>query len=733
MLKMRLLITVMIFVQTGYTQQPAPQEDTFPSRTLDSVTFSLRKPALIRQLPDRMVINIESSILAEGNTAFELLEKAPGVSIDDEGNISMKGKQGVKIMINGRLNYLSQKELTTLLKGLPSGSISQLELITQPSAKYDAAGNAGIINIKMKQTQKTGMNGTVYGNYGRGQDHRTAWGINLNNRTEKINVYGSYDYGYRGEKESFHFLRNFYDGQIVHSPQRVSRQNTYTDEPLNTHNFKGGADIYADSKNTFGVLVNGSAGTYKNYSDADNLITDFEKQFISDARTNNTNKEHWLNISGNINYTHLFDSNGKEFTADIDYSYASFGADQLLNTGFLDKDGNPSGISLRRGDIPSHTNVYVVKADYVHPLRNKATIETGIKSSYVKADNDARYDTLLNGQWVSDAHSTNRFIYTEQIHAGYINFKKKFGEISVQAGVRAEYTQTEGDQVTTDSVVNRNYMQLFPSLFIGKALDNNHRLQLSYSRRIERPDYGDLNPFRFFRDPYLYFEGNSFLQPELIHSFEVSHTFKNRLTTALSYSYTSNAITWIMSQTDSINTTFVAPRNIRSYVNYGLSFTSVLPVTTWWSSNNFFNIFYNEYNGEVLGGQVQNGMLSYTFNTQHTLQFRRGFSAELSGLYESRSVYGAFVKRSSWLVSAGVQQQVMKKKAMIKLAATDVFRSKRFNRKARYENVDMQEWARLDSRIVTLSFSYKFGKSATGARERKTGSEDINNRVKGGG
>lgn len=703
---------------------------------LGTVTVSAKKtPPLLKQFHDRIVVNVENSILSAGNTALELLEKSPGVSVDEEGNISLKGKQGVKIMINGKLSYLSQKELVTLLRGMPSGSISELELITQPSAKFDAAGNAGLINIKLKKTDKQGFNGTVNSTYGRGQANRASTGINLNYSGEKINIFGSYDYAYRGEKESFHFIRNFYEGSPIHTPDRASKQNSSTNEPLNTHNYKAGIDFTLNQKNVFGLLLNGNSGTYENYSQADNRIAKPNGVFISDARTDNRNKEYWQGMTYNLNYQHRFTAEGKELSADIDYSRSEYGANQLLKTLFHDEGGAHSGYSsLRRGDIPSLTDVYVAKVDYTLPLKNKSKIETGWKSSFVKADNNAQYDTLRNDQWIPDALTTNRFIYKEQIHAGYISFNKTFRKTTIQAGIRGEQTSTTGHQITTDSLVNRNYFQLFPSLSLGQKINENNRLQLSYSRRIERPDYDDLNPFRFFRDPYLYFEGNPFLQPELIHSIELSHTFRSRITTAINYSHTSDAMTWIMGQVDSINTTSMSPQNLSRFINYGMSVTVTTPVTRWWTNNSFFNVYNNAYQGEVKNGQVENKMVSFALNSQHNFQIRKGFSAELSGLYESKSVYGAFTKRSSWFLSAGVQHQVLQKKGNIKLAVTDLFRTKRFDRISRYENVDMHEWAKLDSRILTVSFSYRFGKQSIGpGRTRKTGSEDVQNRVKGGG
>jgi outer membrane receptor protein involved in Fe transport len=701
-------------------------------KMLDAVTITTQKP-LVEQLMDRTVLNIENSLLSEGNTALELLEKAPGVSVDDEGNISMKGKPGVSIMLNGKLTYLSQRELTTLLRGTSSGSVSKIELIANPSAKYDAAGNAGIINIVLKKNDKAGINGSIYANAARSRANRYGAGINLNYRQAKLNIFGSYDRAYRGEIEYLSFTRRFYEGEAAGTPDRISYQNSATNEPLFTNNYKIGADFFLNEKNTLGVLVNGNFGKYINDNNTTNLLVSSAGVVLSNPLTHNDNLDRWQSNAYNLNYAHQFETTGQELTLDLDYSRNDNRSNQSMDTRYRNAENvNLETRSVRRGFVPSLTNVYVGKMDYTHPFGEKGKLEAGWKSSYVSVDNNLKYDTLRNGLWIPDPSWSNHFTYQETIHAGYINFSKQLGSLSLQAGLRGENTQTTGHQVTTDSLVKRNYFQLFPSLFVTKTFTPNHTGRFAYSRRVARPDYDDMNPFRFFRDPFLYYEGNPFLKPEKTHAMEISHTYKAKLITTLHYSYTAAVMNWMMGQVDSLNTTYQSPQNLKSLINYGISLTASLQPTTWWSSNSFGNFFRNEYKGDQKGGNLNNGLWSFSFNSQHTIQLGKCYSAELSGFFNSKSVYGVFISKSYYVISAGAQKQVLNKKGTIKLMVNDIFQTRQRRNTAQYENLDMDGHIRFDSRMATISFSYRFGKDITPIRKRSAGSEDIQNRVKGG-
>src|SRR5215217_3087645 len=302
------------------------------SKILTAVMVTAQKK-LIDQGIDRTVINVENSILAEGNTALELLERAPGVKVDEEGQISLKGRPGVMVMINGKQTYLSPKELTMLLKGTNSTSISKIEIMSNPSAKFDAAGNGGIINIQMKKNTATGLNGTASVNGGAGRNARYGGGFSVNYRSSKVNTYGSYDYGYRGETEYLDFIRRFYDaGNLNRIPDRISYQHTSTNEPLHTHNFRVGLDYEIDAVNSIGILVNGNAGKYTHDSKTGNRLADAMGKTLSNMGTTNYDQQSWKNLTYNLNFLHKFEKEGRELTADADFAGNEFTSKLNLTT-----------------------------------------------------------------------------------------------------------------------------------------------------------------------------------------------------------------------------------------------------------------------------------------------------------------------------------------------------------------------------------------------------------------
>jgi len=693
------------------------------TKQLSTVTVSGQKK-VIEQSMDKMTLNIENSILAEGNTALELLERAPGVKIDSDGKISLKGRTGVTVMMNGKLTYLSATELALLLKATNSSSISKIEIINSPSSKYDAAGNAGIINIVMKKNQVKGLNGSVSANGGAGRNARYGSGFNLNYRSSNFNVYGNYNYAYRGETEYLDFIRRFADGQVATS--RTSTQRTETNEPLNTHNFRVGIDYEIDSNNVIGLLVNGNLGRYTHDSETSNLIRNSQGTLLSDMLTQNYDKQTWESLTYNLNYLHRFAKKGRELSADLDFAPNRFSSNLNLDTYTRPNADFPNGdLARRRGTVPAKTDVYVAKIDYADVLNEQIKLETGAKSSFIEADNNLVYHQFKNNDWEFDATSSNHFRYQEQIYAAYLNVMAEFGKTSIQAGLRGEYTNTNGDQITTNTVFTRDYFQLFPNVAVNQNLNTNNQIQLSYSRRIERPNYSALNPFRMFRDPSLYYEGNPHLKPELTQNIVFNHVFKSRFTTSLNYSRTKDVMTWVTGQNDATNTTFEAPQNLPSLINYGISFTAQMDYFKWWSGTNFANIFRNEYDL----ADEQKKLTSFSVNTQNSFKIAKGFGAELNAFYNSSSVYGIIKERSYWAVSTAFQKSVLNDKGSIKLAINDIFQTNNYRNDTHYQNINMYSRIWIDSRRAILSFTYRFGKQFE-SRTRKTGSEDIQNRIK---
>lgn len=702
------------------------------NQLLRTVEIAASRP-LIEQRLDKMVMNIENSILSQGSTALELLSKAPGVTIDDSGAISLKGRPGTTVMINGKLTYLSGSQLANLLRGTASNAVSRIEIMANPSAHYDAAGKGGIINILLKKNVKTGLNGNISLNGGTGRGARLGGGTDLNYRTEKINVFGNYNYFFQNLKGNTNTDRKFFSDQsAAQIPSRVSRQETTETAKLRSHNFRAGLEVFLNEKNTLGFLINGGVGKYPSLQKTKNILYNAAgNEQIWDARTLTEGKERWEDMLYNVNYLHRFNDKGHELALDMDYVSHFSKIDQQLDTRYID----PSGAILRepgsrRGDLPSSNDIYVAKLDYALPLGSSGKLEAGWKGSYVQTENNLKYDTLKNDMYLPDAGTSNHFKYKEQIQAGYTNLKYAFGKFSFQVGLRGEYTFTRGHQITTDSLVSREYFKVFPSVFLNQKLSENHKLQIGYSKRIERPSYWDLNPFRIYIDPFSYEEGNPYLQPAIVNSFELGYSFKSKYHANLTYSRSTDVISNIMGGSATQNMTFLKPENLATFVNYGLSITGSTDFTSWWSGTQFANLFRNEFNVEDKGvGSILKGT-SFTFDSQNSFKLATDWKVELNGVYRSKELSGVFRTKGYYMISLGAKKELMQGKASLNLMVNDIFKSAQYRQSANYGGVKTYNYERPDSRSVILSISYRFGSGPSAEKARNTGGQELKNRIK---
>lgn len=699
---------------------------TADSRLLNTVNIKGAKP-LIEQTLDRTVMNIEKSIMAEGNTAMELLAKAPGVTVTDGGEVSLKGRAGTSVMINGKPTYLSGDQLANLLRGTSSSAISRIELMANPSARFDAAGSGGIINIILKKNTLTGVNGSISGNIGSGRGIRYGEGASLNYRTNSLNIYSSYNANNQDLKSYSSGARQFSSGNQT---QRISQQSE-ENAKLRSHNFRVGADLNLGEQNTLGFLLNGAIGKYPVTQPGTNQFFNQNGTLIWNAVTQTTGNEHWEDLLYNVNYVHRFKKEGHEIKADVDYVSHFSRMEQLLDTRYADASGallrDPAS---RRGNIPSNDDIYAAKIDYILPLSKSSKIEAGWKGSDVTTENNLQYDTLSNGQFTVDGSTSNHFIYKEKIQAAYLNFNTSWGKYSLQAGLRAEYTATKGHQLTTDSVFKRNYTGLFPSVFITRELSESHQLKAGYSRRIKRPGYWDLNPFRVYEDPFSFYEGNPYLKPAMVNGLELGYAYKSRYFTNLSYNHTSNVISEKVGQVNDGNVTFERPDNLGSFTNIGISFTASTSIFKWWTGSQFLNVYHNRYKINNSSGTVNNSGSTVTFNSQNTFTIGKGWKAELSALYHSKEVRGTTTTSAYSNISSGVQKEVLNSRGTIKLMVNDIFRGYQIKQTMNYENTMTYNRTNSDTRYGQVSFSYRFGGNQAPSRERSTSSEELKGRLK---
>jgi outer membrane receptor protein involved in Fe transport len=715
------------------------------AKTLGEVTVTGKRP-LIENKIDRMVVNVEAAPTNAGASALEVLEKSPGVTVSNEGEISLKGKQGVRVLLDGKPTYLSAADLANVLKNLPASALDQIEIMTNPPARYEASGNSGIINIKTKKSLTEGLNGSItlggtVGFFKRNDTWllplRTNTSINLNYRKGKWNLFGNYNYNYREGLGFLELTRRFFekDGSLN------STSFTHTDFNFrnNNHTLKLGFDYYADKKNIIGIVVNGFGFFGRPTPTSIQTINQPDGSIESVLASNTTNRNNFYNYSANINFKHTFDSSGRELTTDLDYIGYSNGSKTTLLTSVYDYTGNPIGNLTLYGDIPGLINIYSVKSDYVHPLKNNLRFDAGIKLSYVKNDNEVKYQRNDNGTWKPDDRS-NHFIYRENINAAYVSLNKKWKKWSAQAGLRLENTNAKGNQVTNDSTFTRNYTNLFPTMYVNYEVNKNHSFTFSYGRRIERPNYQDLNPFIWFLDSLQYRQGNPYLLPQYSNNFELRHTLHGKFTTTINYTITDDVISQLLKQNTEKRITYLTTDNVARFKNIGLAINAPFTLVKGWNVNLFVNVFNNRYEGiyyNSFTGTNDPIDLNYTsalVNVSNTFSFKKGWSGEVSGWYRGKTIEQLTIADPMYFMSLGVQKTVMKGKGTVRMNFRDPFHWQQFNGRTLYSDIDVRIHNKWDNRNITATFSYRFGKTSVAqARRRTSGVTEEQNRAGGQG
>lgn len=708
------------------------------SKDLGGVTVTAKKPFIETKL-DKTVVNVDAAPTNAGATALEVLEKSPGVTVDNDGNISLKGKSGVTIMIDGKLTYLSSADLAALLKNMPASALDQIEIITNPSAKYDAEGNGGVINIKTKKGGLKGFNGSVMvGVTTSFYKHdntlyvtpKTQNSINFNYRKNKINFFVNYNPNISQGKGNLTLNREFFDNNG--NVSSYSDVNTKFRFGNHNHTLKLGVDYFPDKKNTYGIVLNGFTFDGHPTPTTVTTLSDVNHQPVGSLESLTENNIHFYNFSTNFNYRHQFDTAGRELTVDLDYIGYQNVSNMLLTTEFFDASGQQTAEPLLlKGHLPSEINIFSFKSDYTHPLKKGGKIEAGVKSSYVRNDNLVDYERLYLNKWIADARS-NHFLYDENINAAYVNVNKQIKKWNMQGGLRLENTIAKGFQVTNDSTFKRNFTNLFPSAFISYTLNTKNTLTVSFSRRIKRPNYQDLNPFTYFLDSLSYQKGNPYLLPQFTNNVEFSHSYKGRLITTLNYSNTTDVISQILKPDAQTKIVYATTDNVAKFINMGISITAPVPVTKWWNTNLFANVYNNHYKGIYNLDPIDVSFTSFTANMTNTFTIKKGFTLELSGFYRAKGIDQLIVNKPIYQMSFAGQKNIMKNKATLRLNVRDPFAWQHYEGTTNYNGVYVHVKSQFDVRQITATFTYRFGKNnqqLPAPRRHTNAAEDEQSRV----
>lgn len=703
---------------------------------LNEVTVTAKRQ-ILEVKADKMVVNVEGTINAVGSDALEIIRKSPGVSVDKDDNIQMSGKSGVQIYIDGKPSPLTGDDLANYLKSLQSSQIDALELITNPSAKYEAAGNAGIINIRLKKNKSLGTNGSVQTGYAIGVKSKYNAGFNINHRTKNVNIFANYNYNYLDNIIFFKTYRKLADSTFNLDADRGFLNKT--------NGFKTGIDFFQNKSTTWGFLITGNFTNSKPNSTSDNVVIENATNTIVkilESNSNQTGKDN--NINFNVNYKY---ANAKNKVLNVDADFGTFKLTRDLyqpniyynpTKTIVLNESNYNLLSL------ANINIYSFKADYEQPFV-KGVIGIGGKFSYVTSDNNfKRYNAQSRAIKTIDIGKSNQFNYIENVNALYVNYNRNWKTIQLQAGLRAEQTQSSGASyaITTSEAVNfnnpqtfkRSYINLFPSVGISFVKNPISTWNITAGRRVDRPNYQDLNPFEFKIDEYSSRRGNTELIPQFSYNFAVTNAYKNKLVSKLSFSNITNLIGRLVDTTER-SKSFFSPRNIATQNIFAL-FESYQYSRKWYTGVYTANAFFTNFKADFGGGNriINTKATAVILTAQNSFKLIHDWTVELNANYNSPTVNAAAKEKVKWGVDIGAQKLILKGQGNIKFSATDIFWTN-YDRSFLVFGAQMIDGQfKRESRQFKINFTYRFGNTQLKAsRNRASGLEEELKRTQGGG
>ena len=689
---------------------------------LDEVTVKARKP-LFEEKIDRTIVNIEAMISAPALNTHEVLERTPGIQIDANRNITLNGKQGVMVLIDDRSTYLGGRDLANYLKSLPGGVLEKLELMENPPSRYDAAGGA-VINIVLKKNKVLGLTGNLASGNSLGVLPRSNNSLNLNYKRGKLNVFSNLSYNFDRQFSDQRFERKLYDETGAMS-SIITGQN-YTEYTLNSFNARLGMDLFLTEKTVLGLQLFAQNRPMQEWQTVDNQL---ENETISGT---NTQLNSWNSNGLNVNFNHKIDEKGQEVSADFNYiRYASGMSKQFEN--------DSPDIFLQRFDneISGQIDIYNFKTDYSLPLGKGSRLDMGLKSSFVKNDNDARFFIFQDNGPLEDFGRSNHFIYNENLNAAYVNYQKSMSkQLSVQLGLRAENTNLLGElqpnQELAGERFTQNFTNVFPTFFLNYKLgkDNKHSLGLNYSKRINRPNYHQFNPFLNYIDAYTYSQGNTEVRPFFLDNYRLQYAYGQVYRAHFGYTAADGILGDISIRRGEI---FIRkPYNVGTGFQLFLSQNLSLKPTKFWSSNLNFTLARFQVDGKADGTKGEAKFYSSRINISNQFTFQKGWSGDLSANYSGADRFFPVSTLSRLRFYAAVQKKILKEKGSLRLTLDDLsYGDISRELTENFQNASQYRKTLYDTRRAGLSFTYNFGdeKFARKRRHQDNAAQEEQGRV----
>lgn len=694
------------------------------TKVLNEVTVQSMRPT-VTSYADKLVVSVEGTALAAGNTAYEVLAKSPGVFIDQDGNIQLNGKGGIRIMIDGKLTFLTGRELQNFLQGMSAENLKDIEIITNPSSRYDAEGTAGILNINLKKNTLTGVNGSInIGGQYNGMPSYSS-GANINYKRGKWSSFANIDISRRTFYRNAVFTRQFNMPESSVGFDMTGRQEDIRLAP----SLRLGTDYDITDKHSIGV----SANLYFQTFDSEFKTSTFQENgnpaLDSLITATNLIDGRFSNNTFNAHYVGKLDTSGTTLSADVDYVMIINNADSRFINQYqqINSDTSPRLVMLS-SDNPSNFNIFSAKADFVRPFTKDTKMELGAKASHVISDNNLMFFTDTESIRLPDERRTSHFIYKENIYAGYINFNTSLGKKwSIQTGLRAEQTIGQGDLRTTLTTFTRNYLDWFPSVFLLNKISKNYQISYNYTRRISRPRYESMNPFVFYLDPYTYAQGNPNLRPAYTNSFEVTQTFKSSYILTLGYSLTKDFIAEIPEQFPETRLTIFQQSNVKKFKNMNANLVAPVKIAKMWDVNNNLTVAYQDFSVEQQGNTLRNRQLFYYIQSTHTIQLPKKLMLEMNAGYQGPFAFGLFTISPFWWADAGLKRSFLDDKLELAVNVTDIFKTRRIIGEANF-NGNINEFNQyFGSQSVRVNLRYRFSRGASfEMKKRNTNLDELN-------
>lgn len=693
---------------------------------LSEVTVKATRPDIIVEA-DKTTINIEGTVMAEGNSAMDVIARSPGVYVDENDNINLNGRPGVTVMINDRLTYMSANDLANFLRSMPADNIKSIELINNPTARFDAEGAAGVINIRLKKNNLDGLFGNVHAGGLYNGIYGPNAGISINAKKGKWTNSASLNFNEFNFLNELNINRNF---QLEEGVSNFDQESLITMKNRSLF-LNAGTDYEINDRHSMGVNL--QASKY-NGSDVGNSFTEITNPGTDDLffiRSLNDSESQNNRIFGNFHYVGLLDTLGTKISTDLDYTKMNQSSTALLSNFRWINDSESQAsrdyiLTLNDMDY----NIFTAKVDFTKPFGKGRVLETGLKGSWVKSDNDLNLSKAIEEESFVQDPNSNRFIYEENVLAAYATYKSKFSDkLSFQVGLRTEYSDIVGTSVTLDRVDKQRYIDLFPSFFLQQQVNKDYQIIYNANRRISRPNYRLLNPFVYFIDPLTLEQGNPNLRPQYAHNLEMNHVIKGAYQFAVSYSMVTDVFQQIFTQDEETRTTTTFTDNLDRSQNWNLRAVIPVEIRPWWNTSNMVQVNNARWKSMIGDAMLDVAQTSLTIRSQHNISLPGGFRAELMGMYIGPSQYGqATIKGFGW-VDAGVSKTIMNEKLSITLNGTDLFRTQLIRADVMFDNIDTRFQQYRSNQGIRLTLRYKFAQGENFRVSNRSGSTEERNRL----